>query len=72
MRDLIAAVDAVRSNKTFFTHKIAQAVFDRQIKRMSDHAKNRPRWCERSTREHSHNFHKQTRQQTPTLGVFFI
>ena len=42
MRDLIAAVDAVRSNKTFFTHKIAQAVFDRQIKRMSEHAKNRP------------------------------
>ena len=42
MRDLIAAVDAVRSNKTFFTHKIAQAVFDRQIKRMSEHAKHRP------------------------------
>ena len=42
MRDLIAAVDAVRSNKTFFTHKIAQAVFDRQMKRMSDHVKNRP------------------------------
>jgi len=42
MRDLIAAVHALRSNKTFFTHKIAQAVFDRQIKRMSEHAKNRP------------------------------
>jgi len=42
MRDLIAAVDAVRSNKTFFTPKIAQAVIDRQIKRISDHAKNRP------------------------------
>jgi DNA-binding NarL/FixJ family response regulator len=42
MRDLIAAVDAVRSNKTFFTHKIAQAVFDRQMKRMSDSAKHRP------------------------------
>jgi len=42
MRDLIAAVDAVRSNKTFFTPKIAQAVFDRHMKRMSDHAKNRP------------------------------
>jgi DNA-binding NarL/FixJ family response regulator len=42
MRDLIAAVDAVRSNKTFFTHKIAQAVFDRQMKRMSDSAKQRP------------------------------
>ena len=42
MRDLIAAVDAVRSNKTFFTPKIAQAVLDRQIKRMSDQAKNRP------------------------------
>jgi DNA-binding NarL/FixJ family response regulator len=42
MRDLIAAVDAVRSNKTFFTHKIAQAVLDRQLKRISDHAKHRP------------------------------
>jgi len=42
MRDLIAAVDAVRSNKTFFTHKIAQAVFDRHMKRMSDQAKSRP------------------------------
>lgn len=42
MRDLIAAVDAVRSNKTFFTPKIAQAVIDRQIKRIGDHAKNRP------------------------------
>src|ERR1700704_828870 len=42
MRDLIAAVDAVRSNKTFFTHKIAQAVLDRQLKRISDQAKSRP------------------------------
>ena len=42
MRDLIAAVDAVRSNKTFFTPKIAQAVLDRQIKRMSAQAKSRP------------------------------
>jgi DNA-binding NarL/FixJ family response regulator len=42
MRDLIAAVDAVRSNKTFFTPKIAQAVLDRHMKRMSDHAKNLP------------------------------
>jgi DNA-binding NarL/FixJ family response regulator len=42
IRDLIAAVDAVRSNKTFFTPKIAQAVLDRHMKRMSDHAKNRP------------------------------
>jgi DNA-binding NarL/FixJ family response regulator len=42
MRDLIAAVDAVRSNKTFFTHKIAQAVLDRQLQRMNDHAKHRP------------------------------
>jgi DNA-binding NarL/FixJ family response regulator len=42
MRDLIAAVDAVRSNKTFFTPKIAQAVLERQMKRMSDHAKHRP------------------------------
>lgn len=42
MRDLIAAVDAVRSNKTFFTHKIAQAVLDRHIKRMNEQAKLRP------------------------------
>jgi DNA-binding NarL/FixJ family response regulator len=42
MRDLIAAVDAVRSNKTFFTPKIAQAVMDRHMKRMSDQAKQRP------------------------------
>lgn len=42
MRDLIAAVDAVRSNKTFFTPKIAQAVMDRHMKRMSDQAKHRP------------------------------
>jgi DNA-binding NarL/FixJ family response regulator len=42
MRDLIAAVDAVRSNKTFFTHKIAQEVLDRHIKRMNEYAKQRP------------------------------
>jgi len=42
MRDLIAAIDAVRSNKTFFTPKIAQAVFDRHIKRMNERAKSRP------------------------------
>jgi DNA-binding NarL/FixJ family response regulator len=42
IRDLIAAVDAVRSNKTFFTHKIAQVVLDRHMKRMSEHAKHRP------------------------------
>lgn len=42
MRDLIVAVDAVRANKTFFTHKIAQAVLDRHIKRISDTAKHRP------------------------------
>ena len=42
MRDLIAAVDAVRSNKTFFTHKIAQAVLDRHLKRMNEQAKQRP------------------------------
>lgn len=42
MRDLIAAVDAVRSNKTFFTHKIAQAVLDRHIKRMNEQIKQRP------------------------------
>ena len=42
MRDLIAAVDAVRSNKTFFTPKIAQVVLDRHMKRMSDQSKQRP------------------------------
>ena len=42
MRDLIAAVDAVRSNKTFFTPKIAQVVLDRHMKRMRDQAKHRP------------------------------
>jgi DNA-binding NarL/FixJ family response regulator len=42
MRDLIAAVDAVRSNKTFFTPKIAQAVLDRHMKRIGDQAKHRP------------------------------
>jgi DNA-binding NarL/FixJ family response regulator len=45
MRDLIAAVDALRSNKTFFTPKIAQLVLDRHMKRMTDHAahvKHRP------------------------------
>jgi DNA-binding NarL/FixJ family response regulator len=42
MRDLIAAVDAVRSNKTFFTPKIAQVVLDRHMKRISDQAKHRP------------------------------
>jgi DNA-binding NarL/FixJ family response regulator len=42
MRDLIAAVDAVRSNKTFFTPKVAEVVLERHMKRMNDHAKNRP------------------------------
>lgn len=42
MRDLIAAVDAVRCNKTFFTPKIAEVVLQRHMKRMADHAKNRP------------------------------
>jgi DNA-binding NarL/FixJ family response regulator len=42
MRDLVAAVDAVRSNKTFFTPKIAQAILDRHLKRMTDAAKHRP------------------------------
>jgi DNA-binding NarL/FixJ family response regulator len=42
MRELIAAVDAVRSNKTFFTPKIAEAVLDRHMKRMSEQAKSRP------------------------------
>ena len=42
MRDLIAAVDAVRSNQTFFTPKVAEVVVERHLKRMTDHAKHRP------------------------------
>ena len=42
MRDLIAAVDAVRSNKTFFTHKVAEAVLERQLKRMNEQVKHKP------------------------------
>jgi DNA-binding NarL/FixJ family response regulator len=38
MRDLIAAVDAVRSNKTFFTHKVAEAVLQRHLKRLNERA----------------------------------
>ena len=42
MRDLIAAVDALRSNRTFFTHKIAQSVLERHMKRITDSVKHRP------------------------------
>lgn len=42
MRDLIVAVDAVRANKTFFTPRIAQAVIDRHLKRLSDRGKQKP------------------------------
>jgi len=42
MRELVAAVDAVRSNKTFFTPKIAQSVLDRHMKRIGQRAKQRP------------------------------
>src|SRR5215470_19036141 len=42
MRELVAAVDAVRSNKTFFTPKIAQSVMERHIKRIGQKAKHRP------------------------------
>lgn len=42
MRDLIAAVDAVRSSKTFFTPKVAEFVVERHIKRMAEQAKPRP------------------------------
>ena len=38
MRDLIAAVDALRSNKTFFTPKIAQFVLERHMKRLTEQA----------------------------------
>ena len=39
MRDLIAAVDAVHANKTFFTPLVAQAVLDRHMKRMVNHGR---------------------------------
>ena len=42
MRELVAAVDAVRSNKTFFTPKIAQSILDRHMKRIGQSAKHRP------------------------------
>jgi DNA-binding NarL/FixJ family response regulator len=42
MRELVAAVDAVRSNKTFFTPKIAQSILQRHIKRLGQNAKHRP------------------------------
>ena len=42
MRELIAAVDAVRSNKTFFTAKIAQSVLERHMKRMGENTRHRP------------------------------
>lgn len=42
MRELIAAVDAVRHNKTFFTPKIAQSVLDRHMKRIGENARQRP------------------------------
>src|SRR2546423_15269594 len=39
MRDLIAAVDAVHSNKTFFTPLVGQTVLERHMKRMSSPAR---------------------------------
>ena len=39
MRDLIAAVDAVHSNKTFFTPLVAQAVLERHMKRLGNHVR---------------------------------
>src|SRR2546423_12344845 len=42
MRDLIAAVDAVHANKTFFTPLVAQAVLERHMKRMTNHVRHRP------------------------------
>jgi DNA-binding NarL/FixJ family response regulator len=37
-RDLVAAVEAVRSNQTFFTPKVADLVLARHLKRVKDHA----------------------------------
>jgi DNA-binding NarL/FixJ family response regulator len=42
IRELVAAVDAVRANKTFFTPKIAQSIVDRHMKRIGENAKHRP------------------------------
>jgi DNA-binding NarL/FixJ family response regulator len=39
VRDLVAAVDAVRTNKTFFTPKIAQVVLERHLQRLHDQVK---------------------------------
>jgi DNA-binding NarL/FixJ family response regulator len=36
-RDLVAAVEAVRSNQTFFTPKVAELVLSRHMKRVKDH-----------------------------------
>lgn len=36
-RDLVAAVDAVRSNQTFFTPKVADLVLSRHMQRVKDH-----------------------------------
>jgi DNA-binding NarL/FixJ family response regulator len=35
-RDLVAAVDAVRSNQTFFTPKVADLILARHLKRLKD------------------------------------
>jgi DNA-binding NarL/FixJ family response regulator len=37
-RDLVAAVEALRSNKTFFTPKVADLVLSRHLKRVRDEA----------------------------------
>lgn len=36
VRDLMAAIEAVRSGETFFTPKVAQVVLDRHLKRISN------------------------------------
>lgn len=35
-RDLVAAVDAIRANHTFFTPKVADVVLERHMKRLTD------------------------------------
>jgi DNA-binding NarL/FixJ family response regulator len=42
MRDLIAAVDAIHSGKTFFTPKVAELVIARHVKRLTENGKHRP------------------------------
>ena len=41
-RDLVAAVEAVQSDETFFTPRTAEVILERQLKRMQSRAKGSP------------------------------